>query len=90
MPAANQLPTRPLERLERIKASRARIAAKLEANPKHHNAEGYKARIEEYDSTIEELELLGQVEELRKKRAGDVTVGVPAGKMSVKGQGGSA
>lgn len=79
------LPTHPGLRVARIKAAHAKISAKLEANPDHHHAEGYWARLAEYEKALKVLDLYAQAEALEAKD-GDVTIDVPTGGMSVTGQ----
>ena len=79
------LPTRPADRVRKILTAAVKISAKLKANPEHHRAADYKARLAEYEKSLKVLELYAQAEAL-EANDGDVTIDVPTGGMSVSGQ----
>ncbi len=59
-------------RMERMAIARAKLEAKIASG--HPRAEAAKARIADYDLAMEEEKLQSQLDALKAKRQGDVTV----------------
>lgn len=69
-------------RIARLMDAHAKLVAKVEANPDHPKAEAWKARVLEYEASLESIKRFGK--EVVSRNPVGVNIEVPVSGFSVK------